>query len=118
MERDIELYGTDVHGTIVIVTDGVAFTVTPERDVAGMWHREADTSENDADTGCLPGTVDINTASLNQLRCIVRIGPVRAQLIVDLRPFESIDDLERVRGIGPQQLEDIKEQGIVCVGLP
>ena len=46
---------------------------------------------------------------------IVHIGPARAAQIVSLRPFSSVDDLIRVKGIGPQRLADIKAQGIACV---
>jgi DNA uptake protein ComE-like DNA-binding protein len=46
---------------------------------------------------------------------IVHIGPARAAQIVSLRPFSSVDDLIRVKGIGPQRLAGIKAQGIACV---
>lgn len=62
-----------------------------------------------------PGQVDINSASTDALDMIVHIGPARAAQIVSLRPFSSVDDLIRVKGIGPQRLADIKAQGIACV---
>ncbi len=34
-----------------------------------------------------------------------------------LRPFSSLDDLERIQGIGPKRLADIKDQGVACVGF-
>ena len=62
--------------------------------------------------------VDVNIAEERELRQIVHIGDARAAEIVrlrQLRPFRSIEDLQRVRGIGPARLRDIKEQGLACV---
>jgi competence protein ComEA len=35
------------------------------------------------------------------------IGPALAQLIIRGRPYESVDDIERVRGIGPRLVESL-----------
>ena len=45
------------------------------------------------------GCVDINTADHANLQRIIHIGPERAQQIINLRPFRSVDDLVRVSGI-------------------
>jgi predicted flap endonuclease-1-like 5' DNA nuclease len=62
-----------------------------------------------------PGCVDINSAGFEDLQQIIHIGPDRAQQIIDLRPWASVDDLTRVSGIGPARLQDIKNQGLACV---
>jgi len=59
--------------------------------------------------------VEINTASLQQLETLTGIGPVKAQAIIDARPFSSIDDLDRAKGIGPKTLQKIKDQGLAYV---
>jgi len=59
--------------------------------------------------------IDINTASLQQLDILAGIGPVYAQRIVDGRPYSSVDDLDRVKGIGLATIQKIKEQGLACV---
>jgi len=59
--------------------------------------------------------IDINTASLQQLDEIIGIGPALAQRIVDARPFSSVDDLLRVKGIGEKTLQKIKDQGLAEV---
>ncbi len=59
--------------------------------------------------------VDVNTASLSQLDEITGIGPALAQRIIDARPFSSVDDLLRVRGIGEKTLQKIKDQGLAYV---
>lgn len=49
--------------------------------------------------------VNINTASKDELDGLKGIGPTKAQAIVDYRtkngPFNSVDDLQKVPGIGP-----------------
>ncbi len=60
--------------------------------------------------------VEINTASLEQLDEITGVGPVIAERIIDTRPFSSVDDLIRVKGIGEKTLQKIKEQGLAYVG--
>ncbi len=59
--------------------------------------------------------IDINTASTEDLVKITNIGEIRAEEIVSLRPFYSVDDLIRVRGIGEKTIENIKDQGLVYV---
>ena len=59
--------------------------------------------------------IDINTATAEQLDEIAGIGPKYAQAIIDARPFSSIDDLIRVKGIGEKTLQKIKDQGLACV---
>jgi competence protein ComEA len=52
--------------------------------------------------------VNINTATLAELDTLPGIGPKTAQLIVDGRPYATVDDLLRVKGIGPATLAKIK----------
>jgi len=61
------------------------------------------------------GCVDINTGSLAQLEELDGIGPTKAQAIIDSRPYSSIDDLDRAKGIGSATLAKIKTQGLASV---
>jgi DNA uptake protein ComE-like DNA-binding protein len=58
--------------------------------------------------------VNINTAASADLERIIHVGPARAQDIISLRPFSSVDDLARVSGISTARLADIKDQGLAC----
>lgn len=61
------------------------------------------------------GSVDINSASLEQLDSLAGIGATYAQRIIDGRPYTLLDDLLKVKGIGEKTLQKIKDQGLACV---
>jgi competence protein ComEA len=52
--------------------------------------------------------VNINTATLTELESIPGIGPALAQKIVASRPYESVDELIEISGIGPKSLESLR----------
>ena len=61
------------------------------------------------------GKIDVNTADQKTLESLPGIGPEIAREIIAERPFKSIDDLDRVRGIGPERLEQLRGEVIVSV---
>lgn len=57
------------------------------------------------------GPLNVNNASAAELETLPGIGPTIAQAIVAARAdhrFETVDDLLRVRGIGPSKLEELR----------
>jgi competence protein ComEA len=58
--------------------------------------------------------IDLNTADQKTLESLPGIGPVLAKAIIAGRPYKSIDDLNKVKGISASKLKAIK--GKVAVG--
>lgn len=62
--------------------------------------------------------VDINKADVAALTTLPGIGETKAKAIVEYRekngPFKTVQDLDKVKGIGPKMMEKLKDQ--VTVG--
>jgi competence protein ComEC len=125
------VYGTDVHGTVVVTTDGRTWSVMTESDAivaagdsgSGAPRAPPPTVVEPAEppaeapaeaSSCGPGQVNINTAGLEELQQIIHIGPARAQDIIQMRPFASVDALTRISGIAAGRLAEIRQQGMAC----
>lgn len=65
---------------------------------------------------CEEDQININIATVEELDEISYIGPSRAEQMITLRPFDSVDDMIRIVGIGEIYLDAIISQGLACVG--
>ncbi|HAC0643922.1 TPA_asm: MBL fold metallo-hydrolase [Listeria monocytogenes] len=116
-ERDIKTYGTDVNGTVIIETDGEKIHVQTEKSgtpkPGSSYNKENSTQKTeDATSEELPESINLNTASSEDLQLLPLIGPALAEKIIAERPYQSIDDLKKINGIGDGIVRQIKEQGI------
>lgn len=73
----------------------------------------APTPSGDGPPPATTGTININTATAGQLESLPKIGPSIAQRIVEYRdahgPFARIEDLQKVKGIGPATFAALKD---------
>ena len=71
--------------------------------------------------GTAAAVVNVNTATKEELTTIKGIGDKRAQEIIDYRKkngdFKSVDELEKVPGIGPGTMKQIRSQ-VTVSGKP
>jgi beta-lactamase superfamily II metal-dependent hydrolase len=110
----IELYGTDTHGTIIVTTDGKTYSIKTDKLLSqpnAATKPAPKAAETPKPAPEAKGTININTASKEELMQIIHIGETRAEEIIRLRPFNSLDQLTRVKGIGDSRLKDIKAEG-------
>ena len=59
--------------------------------------------------GAPAGSVDINSATAEDLQALPGIGPAMAQRIIEERPYGSTEDIMRVKGIGEATFEKLKD---------
>lgn len=118
------VYGTDINGTVIVETDGKTFNVQtnnqgtikhtpPEVETQVVPTPEPEKEQQPVSSG---SCVDINSASEVEIQRIIHIGPARSQDLIQLRPYQSVDDLSKIKGIGPARIADILTQGIACTG--
>jgi competence protein ComEA len=76
-------------------------------------HGEVVASPSEASAPDSSAPVDLNTATAEQLDALPGVGPTTADAIVRDREthgaFRSVDDLARVRGIGPAKLAQLRD---------
>ena len=65
-------------------------------------------------TSIAMATVNLNTATKEDLDKVKGIGPVKAQSIIEYRkkngPFKSVDELENVKGFGSKSVKKVRPE--------
>jgi len=56
------------------------------------------------------GPLDLNRASISKLETLPGIGPETAKAIVKGRPYQTIEDLGKIKGIGPATIEKLRDR--------
>ena len=88
------------------ITDGQMIYVPRINDIVAAEITENSTISN--------GKININTASVDELKKLDGIGDATAQKIIDYRKtngkFQTVDDLKKVSGIGTAKFNNIKDK--------
>lgn len=95
--------GVQVH--VPSLTATTAAAPEPPTGVSGSAAVDAPPSQSGNRSG---GLININTASATELESLPGIGPSKAAAIIANRPFTSVDDLERVPGIGARTIDQLR----------
>lgn len=82
----------------------------PKRGEVGNGRLEAGGTKSGSVAGAISGLVNINTATLAELDGLPGIGAVRAQAIIDNRPYSSPEELLGKKVIPQSVYEKIKEK--------
>ncbi|MFP4686857.1 MAG: helix-hairpin-helix domain-containing protein, partial [bacterium] len=116
--RRVDVYRTDLQGTIVATSRGRGFEIKTERQAdgrsSGRRVTRIPTTPPARSTAKTSGQkININRASLDKLTEINGIGPALAGRIIKYRKrrgdFKNINDLKKVRGIGPNTINSIRD---------
>ncbi|GGL16191.1 ComEA family DNA-binding protein [Deinococcus radiotolerans] len=96
---------------VPVVTRAALPTVTPAAPATsqGPARQEPPTYPTTASIHPLiSGRVNLNTATPEQLEALPKVGPALAARIVAGRPYRSVADLDRVKGVGPAALKALE----------
>jgi beta-lactamase superfamily II metal-dependent hydrolase len=109
----IPLLRTDVDGTVTVVSDGRRWGVSSVRQSTRglpdgddrIGRAKLPPNDGNATSG---RRIDINSASQRELESLPGIGPTLARRIIEGRPYRTVDDLLRIKGIGEKRLAEIR----------
>ncbi len=118
-DAKVNIFRTDLNGSIIVTTDGVNYTVTPEKvsteiAVVSKTYEPEEGAEDSGNQFVQSKKININTATASELVSLKDLSAFKAQMIVKYRTkygkFATVDDLVKVPGINKAVIEKIKDQ--------
>jgi beta-lactamase superfamily II metal-dependent hydrolase len=107
---DIPLLRTDRDGSIVVESDGRRWWVVGRKLAARAPPSGKPRTRPRRDVAVSPARrrININRATQAELETLPGVGPVIARRIIEGRPYHSVEELDRVKEIGPRRLEEMR----------
>lgn len=103
---------------LTVPTKGASSAAPPTGAATTQSTNVGTTATGAATSGSTTATIDLNSATLEQLQTISGVGPKRAQDIIDYRDqhggFKKVEELKEISGIGDKIFADIQPK--VSVG--
>lgn len=102
-----------------VLQDGEQVVIPTQEQVKGgaLPASESAQASNGSGSSAAAAVVNINTAGADELDTLPGVGPATAQAIIEEResggPFASVEDIQRVSGIGEKKFEKLKDS--ICV---
>ncbi|TVU87323.1 endonuclease/exonuclease/phosphatase family protein [Vreelandella titanicae] len=105
MEHDVARSEVSDHAPVFIALDGAELNLNA---CPGASTSTVDVEQQDADC------IDLNKSPESALEGLPHVGPVRADLIADSRPWDSVGQLTSINGLGHTRVADINDSGLLC----
>ena len=93
--------------SVLVLSSGGVFAEEAQESVTPQ-QQEIQVSENAEQE-----KIDLNSATQEALETLKGVGPKLAEMIIAGRPYENVEDLLAVRGIGEKKLQKIKDFVVV-----
>jgi competence protein ComEA len=95
----------------VTVGGATALTATtPASQKATSAQKPATEKASKAASKLAPGQrININTATKQEIEALPGIGPVKAQAIIDGRPYDKPEDIMKIKGIKQKIFDKVKD---------
>ncbi len=109
--------------TLKKIIDGRPYQVIADLEKAGVPVRTVEEITPLVTVSATPKTkaaaiVDLNKASLEELETLPGVGPTVAKEIIAARPFKSVDELEKIKGLGETRIAALKPKVKVTTAAP
>jgi competence protein ComEA len=98
-----------IEGIRAHVSIGSATTEKPKAVMSKSTKSKGAAPKDELAPEAAKGKVNLNTAELSTLEDLPGIGPATAKAIVEGRPWKSVDELDKIRGLGKNRIAALRD---------